>query len=173
MNTATNTKTNTKTGKGKGKAAPAASLDTAAALALGKSVGEEATKANISAGNIWATARTHYVLAQGVKQAKEWVEAFGKGIKSVKGRKAPWARTYLSILTRAAKLGVNISDEMGMGDAQKAVKAAQDELADPTQKAKEAWNMAERFIRSAFENGADVNEAKAAFRAIVAEYAEA
>lgn len=149
---------------------PAATLDTEAALALGKTVGKAATEANVTAGGIWASARTHYVLAQGIGKATEWVEAFGKGIKSVKGKKAPWARTYLSILTRAAKLGVKVEDGMGANDCQKAVKEAQDALTDPTQKAKEAWAMAERFIRSAFDNGADPKEALASFKAIASEY---
>jgi hypothetical protein len=171
-NTNTNGANKGNAGKGKGKAgdAPVIKLDTAAALALGKTVGTEATKANVTAGGIWATARTHYVVAQTIGKADEWVSAFGKGIKSIKGKKAPWARTYLSILTRAAKLGVKIEDAMGANDAQKAVKTAQDEKADPAQKAKEAWSMAERFIRSAFENGADTSEALASFKAIVAEY---
>jgi hypothetical protein len=149
-------------------AAVAATIDMEAAKALGKSVGTIATSANVQAGNVWAQSRTHYVLAQSAGKASEWCAAFVAGIKSVKGRKAPWARTYSSILVRAAKLGVIIGDDMGANDAQKAVKAAQDAAADPAEKAKQALEMARRFMVAALEAGASVKDMQAALKDAVA-----
>jgi hypothetical protein len=143
---------------------PSVVIDLAAALALGKSVGTAATEANVQSSNVWATCRTHYCLAQSAGKAGEWCDQFVKGVKSVKGRKAPWARTYSSILVRAAKLGVTIENAMGANDAQKAVKAAQDAAADPTEKAKAALEMARRFMIAALEAGVNPRDLAAALK---------
>lgn len=155
------------------KSAPkAAKLDVAAAVAFGKSVGEEATKADVQAGNVWAAARTHYVAAQDSGQAKEWAAAFVKGCKSVKGRKAPWARNYMSVFTRLAALSIAITDKHGNRDCLKLLKAAKAAGTDDATKAKDAMKVACNFIQSAAKYGMGRGDILAAVREALDEAAE-
>lgn len=136
--------TTTRKPRGKGKAsaviaaAPAWEFDPSRYGALGQEMAIAAKQQVQSAGTFWDRCRTLYVEAQEHGKAQEALDAlFGPGEK-VKGKKAPWFRTYKSILTNALTNGVTITNEMGMSAAQKSVKAAKDEATDNDEESSQA-----------------------------------
>lgn len=97
---------------------------------LGQEMATAAAAQTQSAVNYWDRCRTLYVEAQAHGAGQEAIAAlFGPGEK-VKGKKAPWFRTYKSILVNALSHGVTIGNDMGMTAAQKAVKIAKEDGID-------------------------------------------
>jgi len=121
--------------RGRSKAKPSAvimawELDAQRYGALGQEMAQAAAQQTQAAITYWDRCRTLYVEAQAHSKGQEALNAlFGPGEK-VKGKKAPWFRTYKSILSNALANGVTVTNEMGMTAAQKAVKVAKDEATD-------------------------------------------
>lgn len=119
-----------RTNKPEPEATPAWELDATRYGALGQEMATSAVQQVAAAGSYWDRCRTLYVEAQNHGKAQEALDClFGPGEK-VKGKKAPWFRTYKSILSNALLHGVTLTDDMGMSAAQQAVKAAKDEATD-------------------------------------------
>ena len=94
------------------------------------------------AATLWDRARTYFVQAQEHGQSEAAVVALFSAGDEVKGRKAPWYRTYKSLLSSASKLSINVTNEMGVTALQKEIKAAKDEAQDPeAKKAQVVWGM--------------------------------
>lgn len=98
--------------------------------AFGIEMATAATQAISSAGNYWDRCRTMFVPAQQNGKGKEALDALFNAGDKVKGKKAPWYRTYKSILNSALTLGIAVTDAMGMSELQKAIKARKDEAAE-------------------------------------------
>lgn len=102
---------------------------------LGQEMGQAAVQQVAAAGTYWDRCRTLYVEAQNNGAAQEALDAlFGPGDK-VKGKKAPWYRTYKSLLNSALTLGLTVTDQMGMSALQKAIKGAKEDAADENEEA--------------------------------------
>lgn len=151
---------------------PAFTLDVEAAKALGVTIATIGKDANTQAGNAWATARTAYVIAQDNGAAPEWAAAFAKGIKAVKGKKAPWVRNYLSCFTRCAAQGIAITDKHTNRDVLKLLKAHKEDAADDATKVKDALKAAIGFAVSAQRHGASERDILTAIREGLREAAE-
>lgn len=97
---------------------------------LGQEMAQAAAQQTQAAGTYWDRARTLYVEAQDNGCAQAAIDAlFGPGEK-VKGKKAPWFRTYKSILSSSLKHGIVITNAMGMTAVQKLIKGAKESAAE-------------------------------------------
>lgn len=113
-------------------------FDAARYGSLGQEMGQAAVQQVSAAGTYWDRCRTLYVEAQNHGVAQEALDAlFGPGDK-VKGKKAPWYRTYKSLLNSALTLKLTVTDAMGMSALQKAIKGAKEDAADENDEAREA-----------------------------------
>lgn len=124
--------------KREGKSKPVAFiLNTDALATFGQEMAQAAAGQVKNAGTYWDRCRTHFAEAQRNGKAEEAIAAMFAAGDNVKGKKAPWYRTYKSILNAAVKLAIKVTDDMGMTALQKAIKAAKDNAAehDPAKKA--------------------------------------
>lgn len=105
---------------------------------LGVELATKAVQAVSEAGTLWDRCRTLYCEAQEHGKQEDAIAAiFGPGEK-VKGKKAPWYRTYKSLLTNANKLHVTVTNDMGMTALQKAIKASKAEAEEQDEEQGEA-----------------------------------
>lgn len=116
---------------------------------FGQEMAQAATQQVSNAGTYWDRCRTMFTEAQRNGKAAEALEAIFKPGENVKGKKAPWYRTYKSILGSAVALGLSVTDDMGMTALQKAIKVAKDEAAekDPQLRQEKDNNALEMFKR--------------------------
>lgn len=137
---------------GKGKVKPDAwAFDGAMLGQLGQEMAQAAAQQTQAAGTYWDRCRTHYVAAQDHGKAQEALDAlFGPGEK-VKGKKAPWYRTYKSLLSTANEIGVTVTNDMGMSALQKAIKLAKEEASenDPETAAAKDAQLLDMFTKMA------------------------
>lgn len=124
-------------------------LNTDTLSTFGQEMAQAATQQVSNAGSYWDRCRTYFTEAQRNGQAEAAITAIFKPGENVKGKKAPWYRTYKSILSSAVTLKLTVTDDMGMSALQKAIKAAKDEAAenDPKLKAEKDNNALEMFKR--------------------------
>ncbi len=131
--------------------APAWALDADRLTKLGTDMVNAAVGQVKEGGTFWDCVRTQYVDAQahGAGEAA-LVAIFAPGEK-IKGKKAPWYRTYKSLLTNAHNRGIVINNEMGMGTVQAAIKASKEEEvdSDPAKAAEKQANLITMFERLA------------------------
>lgn len=135
------------------KADPRWKLPTDRLESLGREMAEAAVKSVKDAGTLWDRARTGFVEAQEHGRGAEAVEALFHAGDETKGRKAPWYRTYKSILTSAVKLNIAVSNEMGVTALQTKIKAAKAEQADPEVKQAQLRGMFERLAKGCLNAG--------------------
>lgn len=136
--------------KREGKSKPVAFiLNTDALATFGQEMAQAAAGQVKNAGTYWDRCRTHFSEAQRNGKAEEAITAMFAAGDNVKGKKAPWYRTYKSILNAAVTLAIKVTDDMGMSALQKAIKAAKDDAAenDPAKKAEKDANALEMFKR--------------------------
>lgn len=124
-------------------------LNTESLGSFGQEMAQAATQQVSNASTYWDRCRTYFTEAQRNGKAAEALEAIFKPGENVKGKKAPWYRTYKSILGSAVALNLTVTDSMGMTALQKAIKIAKDEAADndPKLKAEKDANALEMFKR--------------------------
>lgn len=125
---------------------------------LGHEMAEAAVNNVKDAATLWDRARTYFVEAQEHGQGEAAVVALFSAGDEVKGRKAPWYRTYKSILSSAVKLSITVTNEMGMSALQKEIKAAKDEQADPEAKKAQLLGMFLRLAKGCLEKGISKKE---------------
>lgn len=150
----TQTTTETKRGRGKAKEAPAKdnwALPAQQMEALGVEMAQAAVQQVQAGVTYWDRVRTLFVDAQAHKRPNEAIVALFSAGDKVKGKKAPWYRTYKSLLTSAADLKITVTNDMGMSALQKLIKEAKQERAenDPEQKEAKDAQMLEMFVRLA------------------------
>lgn len=116
------------TGKGKkaGGSAVSTKLDAERYTGLGAEMAQAAASQTVAVGTLWNRCRTLFVEAQAVNKGQEAVDLLFAPGERVKGKKAPWYRTYKSLLTNAVKLNVTVTNDMGMTSLQKAIKVAKE-----------------------------------------------
>lgn len=129
------------------------SLDVGRYEALGEEMANAAVSSVKEAGTLWDRARTFFVEAQAHGQGEAAVVALFHPGDNIKGRKAPWYRTYKSLLSSAVKLSINVTNEMGMSALQKEIKAAKDEAQDPEAKKAQLIGMFLRLAKGCLEKG--------------------
>lgn len=119
--------------------------------AVGKHAAIEAVSATNNAGSQWVSIRNAFVEGQTAGFARETHDAIFAAGDAVKGKKAPWYRTYKSVLNSAIELGLTVAPDMGMSALQKAIKAAKEEKAenDPEAAAAKATQLLEMFAKMA------------------------
>lgn len=126
-------------------------LDVDQLHALGQEMATAATQQVRSSGTYWERCRDQFIEAQTHGVAQQALEAlFGAG-DAVEGKKAPWYRTYKSLLTTSAQRGIILTADMGMSTVQKLIKehkAAEIEN-DPHAKEVKDQQMLEMFRRLA------------------------
>lgn len=130
-------------------------LDSARYAKLGHEMAEAAVNNVKDAATLWDQARSYYVEAQQHGQAEAAVVALFSAGDEVKGRKAPWYRTYKSILGSAAKLSIAVTNEMGMSALQKEIKAAKDDQQDPEAKKAQLIGMFIRLAKGCLNAGVE------------------
>lgn len=126
-------------------------LDQERLTALGQEMATAATQQVRSSGTYWERCREVFMEAQTHNKAQEAVqELFAAGDK-VEGRKAPWYRTYKSLLTACATRNIIVTVDMGMSQVQKLIKEhKQAEIeSDPEAKSAKDEQMIEMFRRLA------------------------
>jgi hypothetical protein len=129
--------------KGKGKKAGGSAvtkLDPERYTGLGAEMAQAAASQTVAVGTLWNRCRTLFTEAQRIGKAGEAVELLFAPGERVKGKKAPWYRTYKSLLTNAVKLNVPVTDDMGMTALQKAIKAAKETAEENDPEAAKAKN---------------------------------
>lgn len=154
---ATQTQTNTGRGRGRGKAKDAPAIQDNWTLpaqqmeALGVEMAQAAVQQVQAGVTYWDRVRTLFVDAQQHKRPNEAIVALFSAGDKVKGKKAPWYRTYKSLLSSAASLKIQVTNDMGMSALQKLIKEAKAEKAenDPEQKEAKDAQMIEMFVRLA------------------------
>lgn len=119
--------------------------------ALGQEMAVAATQQISAATTYWDRCRSLYVQAQDHGRAQEAIVALFAPGEAVRGKKAPWYRTYKSILTQCEQRGLHLSNETGMSAAQQLIKEAkQSEVeSDPTAKKLKDEQMIGMFQRLA------------------------
>lgn len=133
-------------------------FDANVAGVLGQEMATAAHQQVVGAVSYWDRCRTVFSAAQAQGKGQEAFDAiFGPGEK-VKGKKAPWYRTYKSILSNALQHGVTIGQDMGMSAAQAAVKEAKDNAADAGDKAAKLVEMFTKMAQGCLNAG--VSKAK-------------
>ena len=128
---------------------------------LGTQIGTVAAQQASQGGNIWNEVRTRFAAAQRDGKAQEAFDAiFTNGGDKVKGKKAPWYRTYKSLLNSAIVHGVTVTDDMGASALQAAVKEAKSAATSETDEQAAAILMFTRMAQGALNKG--VSKAKLA-----------
>lgn len=119
--------------------------------ALGQEMANAAVQQVQAGTNYWDRCRTQYIEAQNHGRAQEALVAIFKPGESVKGKKAPWYRTYKSILTAAAERGIEVTNDMGMSALQKLIKENKEQEieTDPEKAEAKRAQMLGMFVRLA------------------------
>lgn len=119
--------------------------------AIGKHAAIEAVNSTNNAGSQWVSIRDAFVEGQDAGFARETHDAIFAAGDAVKGKKAPWYRTYKSILNSAIEYKLTVTKDMGMSALQKAIKGAKEDKAanDPTAAAAKAQQLIEMFTKMA------------------------
>lgn len=126
-------------------------LDTDRLAALGHEMATAATQQVRSSGTYWERCRDSFIEAQTHHKEQEALAALFSAGDKVAGKKAPWYRTYKSLLTACAQRDIVVTTEMGMTQVQKLIKehkAAEIEQ-DPEAKQAKDEQMVEMFRRLA------------------------
>lgn len=126
-------------------------LDPGRYSAFGTEMAQAAAQAVKGAGNFWDRCRTLFIEAHEHGRGEEAVNLIFQPGESVKGRKAPWYRTYKSILTSALTYGIQVGHDTGVSGLQAKIKEAKDEAADndPAMKAAKDQQLLGMFERMA------------------------
>ena len=127
---------------------------------LGLEMAQAATKQVENAGTYWEKCRSLFVEAQQHNRAHDAVLALFHAGDEVRGRKAPWYRTYKSILTQCADRKIKIDNETGMTQVQKLIKEAKEKEIENDPEAKVAKDeqllaMLERMVVGCLNRGID------------------
>lgn len=126
-------------------------LDHEKYLKFGQEMATAATQQTSTAETYWNTCRSLFIEAQQHKRTGEaLVDLFSPG-DNIKGRKAPWYRTYKSLLTACHDRKIKVTEEDGVTAIQAKIKEAkQAEIDNDPEKAEEKnQQMVEMFRRQA------------------------
>lgn len=107
------------------------------AMSLGQEMAERASSQVKDAGNYWSRCRDIYIAAQDHGRAEQALAALFTPGDNIQGRKAPWYRTYKSILTSALSLKIRVEGEFGVTALQRLIKEAKDAAVESDPKAKQ------------------------------------
>ncbi len=121
--------------------------------ALGHRIALTAADAHLKNESVWSECRTYLVAAIGAGKGQEYVDAFREGGSKVKGKKAPWYRTYLCIMQGAVQHGVKVTDDMGAKAAQVAVQDAKRDARPVSEAQAQALIMFERAAQGCLNQG--------------------
>lgn len=118
---------------------------------LGQEMAVAATQQTVAASTYWDKCRSLFVQAQDHGRAADAIVALFAPGEAVKGKKAPWYRTYKSILTQCEQRGLHITNEHGVTAAQALIKEskANEIEADPAAKKLKDAQMIDMFRRLA------------------------
>lgn len=119
--------------------------------ATGQEMAVAAAQANVQSGTFWDRCRTLFVEAQEHGKAQEAVSVLFSAGDKVKGKKAPWYRTYKSLLNSCLTLNVKLDNSHGMSAVQKLIKIAKETKLenDPEAQAAKAEDLKGMFKRMA------------------------
>lgn len=118
---------------------------------LGQEMAQEASKQVSNAGSFWERCRDMYVAAQEHGRAEDAIRALFSPGDTLQGRKAPWYRTYKSLLTSCFNLKIKVEGDAGVTNIQQQIKAAKDKIIerDPRARAAKDQQVLEMFKRLA------------------------
>lgn len=105
---------------------------------LGEEMAQEASKQVSNAGSFWERCRDMYVGAQEHGRAEDALRALFSPGDTMQGRKAPWYRTYKSILTSCFNLKIKVAHDHGVTTVQRLIKDARDAIVERDPRARAA-----------------------------------
>lgn len=126
-------------------------MDHAKYQKFGQEMATAATQQVAKADTYWNQCRSLFIEAQSHGRASEAItDLFSPG-ESIKGRKAPWYRTYKSLLNNCVTYKIKVAEDDGMSAIQARIKdAKQEEIDNDPEKAEEKnQQMLEMFKRQA------------------------
>lgn len=118
---------------------------------LGTEMAQQASKQVSDAGSYWEKCRNLYVAAQDHGRAQDALRALFSPGDTMQGRKAPWYRTYKSLLTSCFNMKIKVQDTLGMTAVQALIKAAKQQIIDrdPRKRAEKDAQVLEMYKRLA------------------------